>query len=219
VGRQFYIAGKSYSTMAAAHVYRQQSVRNCFPFGRHWTGTVSLGGRGELRDWEIFNRSGKGKVLPFSFVALWLRPRGSNSKIKVVEGPVPPPYRGSLGFKRESAEGLPRFKSSRFTGAYPLAHVDFEDDSLPVQVSLKAFNPFVPLNVDDSSLPVIVFHYSITCRGPKPVDVALAFSLLNAVGYDTHERLENESHDGFGKNLNRFRHETASPGVTISGLR
>ena len=47
-----------------------------FPLGGIGTGTVSLGGRGELRDWEIFNRPGKGKILPFTFVALWARPQG-----------------------------------------------------------------------------------------------------------------------------------------------
>src|SRR5881398_2417185 len=40
-----------------------------FPLGGIGTGTVSLGGRGDLRDWEIFNRPNKGKALPFTFVA------------------------------------------------------------------------------------------------------------------------------------------------------
>jgi hypothetical protein len=44
-----------------------------FPLGGIGTGTISLGGRGDLRDFEIFNRPGKGKNLPFSFVAIWAR--------------------------------------------------------------------------------------------------------------------------------------------------
>jgi len=40
-----------------------------FPLGRIGTGTVSLGGGGQLRDWEIFNRPNKGGKLPFSFAA------------------------------------------------------------------------------------------------------------------------------------------------------
>jgi uncharacterized protein (DUF608 family) len=189
-----------------------------FPLGGIGTGTVSLGGRGELRDWEIFNRPGKGKILPFSFVALWVRPQGAKGIVKVVEGQIAPPYRGSFGYKRESAEGLLRFKRAHFTGAYPLAQVDFEDELLPVRVSLEAFNPFVPLNVDDSSLPVAIFRYHVTCRGPKPVDVALAFSLLNAVGYDGIARLTDESYAGFGKNLTTLRQEEAALGVKIAGL-
>ena len=68
-----------------------------FPLGGIGTGTVSLGGRGQLRDWEIFNRPGKGKILPFSFVALWARPEGGGATLKVVEAPLEPPYRGGRG--------------------------------------------------------------------------------------------------------------------------
>ena len=55
------------------------------PLGGIGTGTVSIGGRGQLRDWEIFNRPGKGKILPFSFVAMWARPKGGAASVKVVE--------------------------------------------------------------------------------------------------------------------------------------
>ena len=41
-----------------------------FPLGGIGTGNVSLGARGELRDWEIFNRPGKGVELPYTFFAL-----------------------------------------------------------------------------------------------------------------------------------------------------
>src|SRR5215813_8816727 len=38
-----------------------------FPLGGVGTGTVSLGGRGQLTDWEIFNRPAKRHRLPFTF--------------------------------------------------------------------------------------------------------------------------------------------------------
>ncbi|PYV93158.1 MAG: hypothetical protein DMG05_02395, partial [Acidobacteria bacterium] len=167
-----------------------------FPLGGIGTGTVSLGGRGELRDWEIFNRPGKGKILPFTFVALWAKSQGGTATVKVVEAPLNPPYRGSFGYERESAQGLPRLKGARFTGAYPFARIDFDDDSLPLKISLEAFNPFIPLDVDDSSLPMAIFHYRVACRGQKPVDLALGFSILNAVGYDGTAHLNSEHHAG-----------------------
>ena len=55
-----------------------------FPLGGIGTGTVSLGGRGQLRDFEMFNRPGKGKILPFTFVALWARAEGEAAKVRVV---------------------------------------------------------------------------------------------------------------------------------------
>jgi non-lysosomal glucosylceramidase len=188
-----------------------------FPLGGIGTGTVSLGGRGQLRDWEIFNRPGKGKILPFSFVALWTRPEGASSTVRVVEGPLGPPFHGAEGFHRESAEGLPRFRGARFTGAYPFATIEFDDESLPIQVSLEAFNPCIPLNVDDSSLPVAILRYHLRSRSKRPVDAALAFSLLNAVGYDGKADLDGPQHAGFGKNLNAFRVEETG-GVRVQGL-
>ncbi len=188
-----------------------------FPLGGIGTGTVSMGGRGELRDWEIFNRPAKRRILPFSFMALWARPTGGSGILKVVEGPPLPPFRGWNGFSRESGQGLPHFQKARFSGKYPIAKVEFEDESLPVAVSLEAFNPFIPLNVDDSSLPVVVFKYRVTNRTSKPVDVSLAFSLLNAVGYDGKAYLEGADHPGFGKNLTTARQEQIGD-VKFAGL-
>ena len=168
-------------------------------------------------DWEIFNRPAKRRILPFSFVALWARPEAGSGVVRVVEGPPQPPFRGWNGFSRESGQGLPHFQRTRFTGTYPIAKVDFEDNALPVAVSLEAFNPFIPLNVDDSSLPVAVFKYRVSNHSQKPVDVSLAFSLLNPVGYDGKAFLEGIDHPGFGKNLTTIRQEQAGERM-VGGL-
>ena len=195
----------------------KESGEVAFPLGGIGTGTVSLGGRGELRDWELFNRPAKRRILPFSFVALWTKEQAGPAAMRVVEGPLQPPFRGWNGFSRESGQGLPHFPKARFTGKYPFAKVDFEDDSLPVAVSLEVFNPLVPLNVDDSSLPVAIFHYRVVNRGQKGADAALAFTLLNPVGYDGKVFLEGAEHPGFGKNLNQIRQEQVGS-TKISGL-
>ena len=187
-----------------------------FPLGGLGTGTVSLGGRGELRDWEIFNRPAKRRILPYSFVALWVKPAGGEPAVRVVEGPPQPPFRGWEGFARQSAQGLPHFQKAHFTATYPIATIDFEDAALPVSVSLEAFNPFIPLNVDDSSLPVAVLKYRVKNRSAKPVDLALAFSLLNPVGYDGKAFLDSTDHPGFGQNLNRVRKEGTVAGLDLT---
>ncbi|MBO0799848.1 MAG: hypothetical protein J2P31_13590, partial [Blastocatellia bacterium] len=128
-----------------------------------------------------------------------------------------PPFRGSGGFKRNSAEGLPRLKGAQFTGDYPFARLSFEDDSLPIAVSLEAFNPFVPLNVDDSSLPVAVFHYHLKSTSSRAIDLSLAFSLLNAVGYDGQGNFDDRFYHGFGKNLNELKRDKAGE-TPIAGL-
>ncbi len=207
------LAGKS----AAPVLSGPQLAEVAFPLGGIGTGTVSLGGLGQLRDWEFFNRPAKGRILPFSFVALWVKPEGGESSMRVVEAPPLPPFRGWNGYKRESGQGLPHFRGARFTGSYPIAHIDFEDSSLPVTVELDAFNPFIPLNVDDSSLPVAILNYRVTNRSHMPVRFALAFSLMNPVGYDGKAFLEDFSFPGFGQNLTALR-EDASAGSHLSGL-
>ena len=188
-----------------------------FPLGGIGTGTVALGGRGQLTDWEIFNRPAKRHNLPFSFVALWAREQGAAAAVKVLEAPTNPPYGGSFGYAREAGQGLPHVKGARFTGAYPFARIDFEDETLPVEISLEAFNPFVPMSVDDSSLPVAVFHYRVTNRRSKPVDAAVAFSLFNAAGYDGKGHV-NLRHASLGRNITKLRREKFGANLEVVGL-
>src|SRR5438552_12654228 len=155
-----------------------------FPLGGIGTGTVSLGGRGQLRDWEIFNRPGKGKELPYTFFALWTRREGGAPIARVLEARLQPTFGGSSGPPTSRVPGLPRLAAARFTGSYPFARIDFEDDSLPARVTLEAFNPFVPLDADASGLPVAVFRWLLHNPSDAPVEATVVFSLMNAVGYD-----------------------------------
>jgi non-lysosomal glucosylceramidase len=175
-----------------------------FPLGGIGTGTVSLGGRGQLRDWEIFNRPNKGGKLPFSFVALWCRAAGGQAHARVLETPAPPPFTGAHGYSRIGGEGLPHLESARFFGCYPLARIEFADSKLPLRVQLEAFTPFVPLEVDDSALPCAVLRYELHSLARRPVDAAIAFSLLNPIGYDGVAKLGGKNFPGFGQNICEF---------------
>src|SRR5437868_9318341 len=92
-----------------------------FPLGGIGTGTVSLGGRGQLRDWEIFNRPGKGKALPYTFFAIWARPEGGAAVARVLERRLLPGYVSGGGLPPGMVAGLPRLKEARFRGEYPFA--------------------------------------------------------------------------------------------------
>src|SRR5215211_6407349 len=79
-------------------VYAGDTLREiAFPLGGIGTGTVSLGGRGQLRDWEIFNRPGKGRDLPYTFFALWAQPDGGDPIARVLESRLQPPFGGATG--------------------------------------------------------------------------------------------------------------------------
>ena len=54
--------------------------RIALPLGGIGTGTVSLGGRGDLRDWELVNRPAKGFSPRHSFFALWTSKAGGRGR-------------------------------------------------------------------------------------------------------------------------------------------
>src|SRR5437868_1118490 len=187
-----------------------------FPLGGIGTGTVSLGGRGQLRDWEIFNRPGKGKVLPYSFFSIWARPQGRAAVARVLERRLLPSYAAGHGLPTGTVSGLSRLREARFRGEYPLTWIEFEDDALPLAVHLEAFNPMIPGDADASGQPVAIFRWTLENHGSAAVDTTVAFSLLNAAGYDGRESLGNRHRGLFGQNRNEWVETPALRGLRMT---
>lgn len=185
-------------------VYSGEQLREiAFPLGGIGTGTISLGGRGNLRDWEIFNRPGKGINFPFTFFAIYGE---SNEKkfSRVLEGQLLPPYTGGHGYRREEVPGLPRFRTAVFRGEYPLAEVELTDPNLPVKVTLDAFNPFIPGDAENSGLPVAVLKYRIKNLTDRELKITLAGSVANPIGFDGQGDFNSLFNAAFGQNVNRL---------------
>ncbi len=152
-----------------------------FPLGGVGAGAISLGGRGQLRDWEIFNRSEKGRAPTYAFPAIWVQAGDAKPVAHVLESRILPPYEGRSGLGADNAPGLSRLESAAFTGEYPRATVAFHDPSLPVDVTLEAFSPFVPLDPEGSGLPVAVLRYRVKNTGKAAAKVAISFAIDNPV--------------------------------------
>src|SRR6516225_9480659 len=136
-----------------------------FPLSGIGTGSIALGGRGQLRDWEIFNRPDKGNNPSYAFPAIWVQAGNRKPVARVLESRMQPPYEGSSGLGTRNAPGLTRLSSATFTGEFPLARIDFADTTLPVRVSLEAFSPFIPHEPDESGLPVAILRYRVANPG------------------------------------------------------
>ncbi len=187
-----------------------------FPLGGIGTGNVSLGARGEWRDWEIFNQPAKGARLPLSFFAIRCQQAGAEPAVRVLEGPLQPPYTESHGYHPMSAAGLPRFKSSRFRGQYPFARINFEDSSLPVAVQLEAFTPLLPLNPEDSGIPCAIMTYTVANRSDAPVDVCLVGSVTNPVGSNAFDQFGNWMRADLGRAANSYRDDGDFRGIYMT---
>ncbi len=149
------------------------------PLGGVAAGSISLGGRGQLRDWEIFNRPDKGNQPGFAFASIRAEASGRRPVARVAEARLLPPFEGASGLGSNNVPGMPRLERAVFTSSYPLARIDFQDRRLPVRVRLEAFTPVIPLDADASGLPAALLRYVVTNPGPAPAEVSLCWSVEN----------------------------------------
>ena len=59
-----------------------------FPLGGIGTGMISLGGWGQLRDFEIFNKPDKGLMFQYTFFTLYAKQGEEQPVTRVLQGPV-----------------------------------------------------------------------------------------------------------------------------------
>ncbi len=158
--------------------------RVALPLGGIGTGTVSLGGRGDLHDFEIVNRPAKDFTPAHAFFALQVTTATGETVARCLEGPLPDAlFEGDEG-SRAPNHGLPRFRSCRFEAAYPLGVVHLSDPDIPVAVRIEAFNPLIPGDSDASGLPVAVLRYVLTNTTDMTVMASVCGSLANFIGDD-----------------------------------
>src|ERR1700677_2240322 len=173
---------QSHADVSYPRRFRGRQLRMIsFPLGGVAAGSLGLGGRGQLVNWEIFNRPNKGYRPQYAFPAIWAQVGNGKPVARVLESRMLPPYEGQDGLGSNNVPGLSRLESATFTGAYPLAHIDFEDRTLPVKVELDAFSPFIPHEPDDSGLPVAILRYRVTNPGNEAATVGIAFSIENPI--------------------------------------
>lgn len=206
--------------------YDQHHLLNiALPIGGIGTGTVSLGGRGELRDWQIMNKPGvnfstvtKGNDAPF--FAIYVKSKGSPSKTKALIGPLHPSEYQHYEGRPVNHHGLPRFSSASFDAAYPFGQVNLKDDYLPVSVKIKGFNPFIPANSDVSSIPIAVLQYEVTNLTNTAMEIAVAGNMRNFIGQDGSNYKRDWKGDfipiGAKKNINAYKEEFGIRGIYMT---
>lgn len=165
-----------------------------FLLGGIGTGNVSIGSRGQIDDFEIFNEPSKGRTMPYTFFSIWSKEEGKAADARVLEARLNPPYERALGYFSNELAGLPRFEKGEITGAYPFVKVDLSDKKLPLRVSLTAFTPFIPLNADDSGIPGAYMTYTVENTGDKPLDVSVCGSFANPAAFDGYDLFRNMQH-------------------------
>ncbi len=199
-----------------------------FPLGGIGTGTISLSGYGELLDWEIQNRPNKGSFNAFSFFTLWAKEDGKDPVTKVL---AERPMRGlggvgsglfsgiGFGTNRFLGRGLPHMKSATFRGEYPFAEIKFGDPEVPLDVRLTAYNPLIPHNVKDSSIPCAIFLFELKNRSDRKVSATILVNMHNIVDGDFTNYNEYVETDGVrGIYMSSHKEKPESPKWGSMGL-
>lgn len=184
------IGGESEIWPALKQYAGEHLRRVALPLGGIGTGCISLGGRGDLRDWEIMNTPGKGytPVLPGlknlgSFFAISVRHDGKRVA-RCLEGPIDSSeYEASEGCKTPNS-GFPRFPEAIFRTAYPLGVVELRDGQVPLNIELRAMNPMIPGDSAASSLPCAMLTFHLENPTDAPVEASICGTFLNPVGCD-----------------------------------
>ncbi|MGJ8676699.1 MAG: GH116 family glycosyl-hydrolase [Akkermansiaceae bacterium] len=146
------------------------------------TGQVYLGGDGQLWYWNLTavkDKKNNPKGLRYMEPDRAKSPAGQGFALQI-KGKV----------HTLDAEG---FADVKFTNQYPMGLVDYADSSCPVKVQLEAYTPFIPLNRDESSYPVIVMRYTVTNSSSTSQEVAIA-------GW-----IDNNTNGAKGQKVNAYR--------------
>jgi len=167
-------------------VYKKDRQRNIsFPVGGLGTGSIGVSGNGCLIDWQIYNRPAMGSRNGYSHFAIKAEDEEELLDARVLVADQPLPYmeaadlvsmQGMHYFKEllhsgqvdeRTMQGMPHFREAVFKGTYPMAELDFQEERFPGQVSARYFNPLIPLNDKDSSIPAMLVQICVrntTCR-------------------------------------------------------
>jgi len=156
------------------------------PLGGIGAGCICLNGYGGLQDFSIWNHPST-TALPDGFAPSQagfaiLHIKGASPVTKLVEGPFPvlKIYDQGLqgeGYRRGGFEGFPRFQKCVFRGEYPFGEATLSDSSVPLQVSLSAWNPFIPLDDKNSGIPCAILEYTLHNGSSRTVEYEFSYHL------------------------------------------
>jgi uncharacterized protein (DUF608 family) len=173
------IFGFAYSQYRENGVFRGNELQTLrIPAGGVGTGNLLLGGRGNIEFVEVFNRPDRQRRLEKTFFSLWVREAGKQPVVTVLERELLPPF---LNDTHSFGWGLPRMSEARFVNNYPHLQWQFQDESIPVDVSLEVLNPIVPLDFEASNFPVCKFNWIIKNPTENFVEATIALSMENPI--------------------------------------
>ncbi|MDT0551846.1 GH116 family glycosyl-hydrolase [Urechidicola vernalis] len=196
--------------------------RVALPIGGIGTGTVSLGGSGELRDWEVMNVPAKGYSTVTTgndapFFAIYTRKKNARPNTKALLGPINPADYQHYEGRSVDHHGFPRFRNASFEATYPFGIVSLSDKTMPVKVKIVGYNPFIPADADASGIPMAILKYEVENTTSEDLEVAISGNIRNFIGKDGSKHTSDWKGDfipiGAKDNKNEYRKTEKFQGI------
>lgn len=190
------------------------------PVGGICCGGVYIGGDGRLWLWDIFNQNQLGVITK----KLPIKLEGFNKKeISNADGTLyieplteaSPFQQGfALFIKQNGSEIIKRLQQDdwdevTFEATYPVATIKYIDTHLPLEVSVKAFSPFIPGNAKDSGMPATIQSVLIKNLSGTPIEVDLIGWLENKLLFNTEKQ-----HTDFNR-INKVEETQSYKGIAL----
>ena len=171
-------------------IYSGENLKEInFPLGGIGSGSIGLTGNGNLMDWEIFNRPSKGSHNGYSQLCVRTVSQSGKLVAKTLMGDIQKDLTGQYcsgvfsgygyGPFINRMGGFSHFEKCLFDGRFPMAEITFGSESFPGEVRLRAFNPLIPHDSLNSSIPAAFFEVEYTNTSDEAQDFSVAFPVQN----------------------------------------
>ncbi|TKC03622.1 GH116 family glycosyl hydrolase [Pedobacter frigoris] len=167
------------------------------PAGGLHAGTVYVGGDGRLWLWQIYNETFEGpqegidpKVVNWNDGtsvrkirvrdgAAYVEPAIANNKRVLDQGfAIKAIVNGKTIVKELNEDD---WEEVSFTASYPVANIKYSSKGFPLEVNLKVYSPFIPLDAEKSALPATILKLEAVNKGKSPLNVSVLGWMENGV--------------------------------------
>ncbi len=178
-------------------MHRLQLPRSGLALGGIGAGWFEIRQDGGFYHWSIFNNWPlfPGACYPHNpkqtlFFMLWVKPENQNQRLVLLQ--IEDSHGGAAIDGHEFQYIFPWISgvdTIRTKASFPFADLDFEQEGLPLRVSMRAWSPFIPGNVKDSALPLAYFDFDIRSTSDSPIQVQILAIARNVAAYDQPGRV------------------------------
>jgi uncharacterized protein (DUF608 family) len=174
---------------------RAHAARSGIALGGLGAGSAELRKDGRFHNWTCFNNepqfTGPRLAWPSDsilFLLVRYQLAGQEPRLKLLQVEGEEHEVASVPMALYELPWLSGVDRIAYRARFPFAWLSFADEEMPLEVRLQAMSPFVPHDVEASSLPVMLLDLTVRSKAAQPIDVMLVASLRSVVGYDTADK-------------------------------